>query len=67
MSKLLKELCVYVLRTPKILCKNIGIKYLNDNPIFQTCMKNVQNSDIQVNLVCSKDQLVDGLTKPLAR
>lgn len=57
---------------------NIGATYLSANPVFHSRMKHlaldyhfirkqVQNRTLRVSHVSSKDQLADGLTKPLTR
>lgn len=75
---LLTELGVILPEKPAIYCDNIGATYLSANPVFHSRMKHiaidfhfvrgqVQNGILRVAHVSSKDQLADGLTKPLSR
>lgn len=64
--------------TPVLLCDNIGATYLCANLVFHSRMKHialdyhfvrqlVQNGQLQVSHISTKDQLADILTKPLSR
>lgn len=64
--------------TPNVWCDNIGATYLSANPVFHNRSKHlevefhfirdkVQQKEIQVRYICSKDQLADILTKPLPK
>ena len=77
-KNLLIELHVPVTKQPLLLCDNIGATYLSANPVFHSRMKHlaldyhfvrqhVHSGDFKVTYVTSKDQLADGLTKPLAK
>lgn len=75
---LLQEVGIKLDTIPTIYCDNIGATYLSANPVFHSRMKHfaldyhfiqeqVQNRTLRVSHVSSKDQLADGLTKPLTR
>lgn len=75
---LLREVGIKVDSVPTIYCDNVGATYLSANPVFHSRMKHlaldyhfireqVQNGTLRVTHVSSKDQLADGLTKPLPR
>lgn len=75
---LLCEVGVKLDNIPTMYCDNIGATYLSTNPVFLSRMKHlaldyhfireqVQNHTLRVSHVSSKDQLADGLTKPLTR
>lgn len=75
---LLREVGVKIDSVPTIYCDNIGATYLSANPVFHSRMKHlaldyhfireqVQNGTLRVTHVSTKDQLADGLTKPLPR
>lgn len=75
---LLCEVSVKLDNISTIYCDNIGATYLSTNPVFHSRMKHlaldyhftreqVQNHTLRVSHVSSKDQLADGLTKPLTR
>lgn len=75
---LLTELVVIIPQCPTIYCDNLGATYLSANPVFHSRMKHiaidfhfvrgqVQNGLLRVAHVSTKDQLADGLTKPLSR
>ncbi|KAL1223745.1 Retrovirus-related Pol polyprotein from transposon RE1 [Cardamine amara subsp. amara] len=75
---LLQELGLKSKTTPVIYCDNVEATYLSANSVFHTCMKHlalnyhfihdlVQSGRLRVTHVSSKDQLADGLTKPLPR
>ena len=75
---LLTEMGVTIPTMPIIYCDNIGATYLCANPVFHTRMKHIaidyhfvrgqiQSGALRVSHVSTKDQLADGLTKPLSR
>ena len=75
---LLQELGIHQHKPPTIYCDNIGTTYLCANPVFHSRIKHlaldyhfirnqVQASKLRVTHVSTKDQLADGLTKPLSR
>lgn len=75
---LLTELGIKVPMTPTVYCDNIGATYLCANPVFHSRMKHIaidfhfvrgqiQGGLLRVVHVSTKDQLADGLTKPLSR
>ena len=75
---LLTEMGVTIPTMPIIYCDNIGATYLCANPVFHTRMKHIaidyhfvrgqiQSGALRVSHVSTKDQLADGLTKPLLR
>lgn len=75
---LLHELGIQQHASPTIYCDNIGTTYLCANPVFHSRMKHlaldyhfirnqVQTNKLRVSHVSTKDQLADGLTKPLSR
>jgi hypothetical protein len=58
-------------------CVNLGATFLASNPAFHACTKHVEldnhfvrekvaDINIHVHFICSQDQLVDALTKPLS-
>lgn len=75
---LLTELGVSLPTLPVIYCDNVGATYLYSNLVFHSRMKHVaidyhfirdqvQFGALRVTHVSSADQLVDALTKPMAR
>lgn len=75
---LLMELGVPLPTTPTVYCNNICATYLCANPVFHSRMKKIaldyhfvrgqiQSGVLRVAHVSTKDQLADGLTKPLSR
>ena len=63
-------------RTPSLWCDNIGATYLSANPIFHQRMKHVEvdyhfirervsTRQLDVQLISSKNKLVDIMAKPL--
>lgn len=75
---LLTELGIKVSAILTVYCDNIGATYLCANPVFHSRMKHIaidyhfvrgqiQKGVLRVSHVSTKDQLADGLTKPLAR
>ncbi|RVW62322.1 Retrovirus-related Pol polyprotein from transposon RE1 [Vitis vinifera] len=75
---LLTELGVTLPQRPIIYCDNVGATNLCSNPVFHSRMKHValdyhfireqvQNGLLRVSHISASDQLVDALTKPLAR
>lgn len=74
----LKRFCIKSPTTPVIYCDNVGATYLSANLVFHSCMKHlalyfhficdlVQHGHLRIAHVSSRDQLADGLTKPLPR
>lgn len=75
---LLKDLHVSLHATPIILCDNLGVTYIAENPVHHTKMKHleddlyfvrnqVRNGLVQMRHTHSADQLADPLTKPLSK
>lgn len=75
---LLTELGIKVAAVPTVYCDNIGATYLCANPVFHSRIKHIaidyhfvrgqiQLGVLRVSHVSTKDQLADGLTKPLSR
>ncbi|RVW40389.1 Retrovirus-related Pol polyprotein from transposon RE2 [Vitis vinifera] len=75
---LLTELGVTLLQQSVIYCDNVGTTHLCSNSVFHSRMKHValdyhfiqeqvQNGLLRVSHISASDQLVDALTKPLAR
>ena len=75
---LLTEVGVTLTSPPTVYCDNIGASILCANPVFHSRMKHIaidynfvrgqiQNRALRVSHVLTKDQLADGLTKPLPR
>lgn len=75
---LLTDMGIKVPATPTIYCDNIGATYLCANPVFHSRMKHIaldyhfvrgqiKLGALRVIHVSTKDQLADGLTKPLQR
>lgn len=75
---LLTELGVILPQCPTIYCDNISATYLSANPVFHSRMKHiaidfhfvcgqVPTGLLRVAHVSTRDQLADGLTKPLSR
>jgi hypothetical protein len=69
---LLKELKIHHPPTARLWCDNLCTAYLSANPVFHARMKHIEvdfhfvrERVAQNLLVSSKDQLADGLTKPL--
>jgi hypothetical protein len=69
---LLKELKIHHPPTARLWCDNLCTAYLSANPVFHARMKHIEvdfhfvrERVVQNLLVSSKDQLADGLTKPL--
>jgi hypothetical protein len=69
---LLKELKIHHPPTARLWCDNLCTAYLSANPVFHARMKHIEvdfhfvrERVAQNLLVSSKDQLTDGLTKPL--
>jgi hypothetical protein len=74
---LLKELKIPHPTASRLWCDNVGATYLSTNPIFQARMKHIEVDFhlvrehaawklLEIRFVSSRDQLADGLTKPLA-
>lgn len=77
-QNLLRELLIPPNSVPTILCDNVGVLYLSQNPAINTRMKHVavdfhfvrnmvHNNQLRVQHVSAKDQLADTLTKPLGK
>jgi hypothetical protein len=60
----------------KLWCDNIGVKYLSANPVFHARTKHIEvdyhfvceivlRKLLDIDFVPSRDQVVDGFTKPL--
>nr|CAN69370.1 hypothetical protein VITISV_010057 [Vitis vinifera] len=75
---LLTELGVTLPQQPVIYCDNVGATHLCSNSVFHSRMKHValdyhfiqeqvQNGLLRVSHISASNQLVDALTKPLAR
>lgn len=78
LTSLMSELGLKSKDIPVLYCDNIGATYLSANPVFHSRMKHlaldyhfvreqVQDKALRVAHICSADQLVDALTKPLPR
>ncbi|KAJ1686058.1 hypothetical protein LUZ63_017448 [Rhynchospora breviuscula] len=74
---LLHELRVFPVDPPTLWCDNIGATFLASNPIFHARTKHIEidyhfvreriaRKQLRVQFLCSKDQIADILTKPLA-
>ncbi|GKV47491.1 hypothetical protein SLEP1_g54392 [Rubroshorea leprosula] len=74
---LLSELGVSVPRSPAIFCDNVSATYLSVNPVLHSRMKHiaidlhfvrdlVDRGFLHVSHISTRDQLADGLTKPLS-
>ncbi|PHT85739.1 hypothetical protein T459_07845 [Capsicum annuum] len=61
-----------------VLCDNLGVTYIAENPVHHTKMKHlevdlhfvrnqVRNGLVRVSHIHSTDQVVDPLTKPLSK
>ncbi|KAH0632908.1 hypothetical protein KY284_035694 [Solanum tuberosum] len=77
-THLLKDLHMPLSAVPTILCDNLGVTYIAENPVHHTKMKHlevdlhfgrnqVRNGLVQVSHVHSADQIADPLTKPLSK
>ncbi|KAI4346069.1 hypothetical protein L6164_013151 [Bauhinia variegata] len=77
LSNLLQELGISR-SVPHLYCDNIEATYLCSNPVFHSRMKHialdyhfvrqlVQQGQLLISHISTKDQLADGLTKPLGR
>ncbi|WMV09376.1 hypothetical protein MTR67_002761 [Solanum verrucosum] len=77
-THLLKDLHVPLSVVPTILCDNVGVSYIAENPVHHTKMKHlevdlhfvhnqVRNGLFQVSHIHSADQTDDPLTKPLSK
>ncbi|KAJ4818128.1 hypothetical protein LUZ62_030694 [Rhynchospora pubera] len=73
---LLHELHITCSSSPILWCDNIGATFLASNPMFHARTKHVeidyhfirekvQNKELEIKFICSKDQLADIMTKPL--
>ncbi|KAJ3705170.1 hypothetical protein LUZ61_008875 [Rhynchospora tenuis] len=74
---LLQELNITLPQPPTLWCDNIGATFLAANPMFHARTKHIEidyhfvrervaSNKLCVRFVCSKDQLADVMTKPLA-
>jgi hypothetical protein len=75
-QSLMREIGITLPQRPLLWCDNIGATYLTANPVFHARTKHVeidyhfvrekvQQKTLEVRFISSKDQLVDGLTKPI--
>jgi hypothetical protein len=73
---LLKELRISLPSTARLWCDNLGATYLSASPVFHARMKHIEvdfhfvrervaRKLLEARFISSKDQLADGLTKPL--
>jgi hypothetical protein len=80
LESLLRELGFYGSHrhAPILWCDNLGATYLSANPWFHGRTKHIEvdfhfvreriaSKELQIRLVSTKDQLADGLTKPLSQ
>ncbi|KAK3005015.1 hypothetical protein RJ639_016132, partial [Escallonia herrerae] len=78
LTNLLRELRFPLKAIPRILCDNVGMTYICENPMFHSKMKHiaidfhfvrdqVQRKEVEVKHLHSADQVADVLTKPLPR
>jgi hypothetical protein len=78
LQTLLKELRVLFDLVARLWCDNLGATYLSANPVFHARMKHIEvdfhfvrecvaRKLLDIRLISSKDQLTDGLTKPLGK
>ncbi|KAK3003506.1 hypothetical protein RJ639_019773 [Escallonia herrerae] len=78
LTNLLRELRFPLKAIPRILCDNVGMTYICENPVFHSKMKHiaidfhfvrdqVQRKEVEVKHLHSADQVADVLTKPLPR
>ncbi|KAJ4793674.1 hypothetical protein LUZ62_044920 [Rhynchospora pubera] len=74
---LLTEMRISLSIPPTLWCDNIGATFLASNPIFHARTKHIEidyhfvrervaSKQLRVQFLCSKDQIADVLTKPLA-
>jgi len=74
---LLQESKVHSPKTARILCDNLGAKYLSANPVFHARTKNIEvdfhfvrervlQKLLEIEFVSSGDQVAAGFTKPLS-
>lgn len=73
---LLKELGIKSPRAARLWCDNIGATYLSENLVFHARTKHIEvdyhfvrervsKGLIQIRLICTRDQIADGFTKPI--
>jgi hypothetical protein len=75
-QSLLVELGVKLNKTSCLWCDNLGVRYLSANPVFHARAKHIEinfhfvrervlKRQLEIRFIPSKDQVVDGFTKPL--
>jgi hypothetical protein len=75
---LLKELCIKVPPSAKLLCDNMNAMYLSSNPVFHGKTKHIEvdyhfvrdqviRKQLDVRFISTYDQLADGFTKLLSQ
>lgn len=76
MQSLIREICIILPQWPVLWCDIIGATYLTTNPVFHARTKHVeidynfvkekiQRKTLEVRFISSKNQLANGLTKPI--
>jgi hypothetical protein len=77
LQTLLQELNIIHPPATRLWCDNLGATYLFANPVFHARMKHIEvdfhfvhervaQKRLEIQFISSKDQLPDGLTKPLS-
>jgi histone deacetylase 1/2 len=75
-QSLLAELGIKLAKLPCLWCDNLGATYLSANPVFHARAKHIEidfhfvrervlAKQLEIRFVPSRDQVADGLTKPL--